>query len=358
MARTTQLKPEVVNAQIHALVSAGQYPNPQELHRALGGGGVVVLQGFIRKWFQDNGPALAANAKTLAAAKKPAAEGLQDQLKRFTKDALTELETARQEQEQVLADAKAAQEAALAQRSTELDDRAAALETREAALLGREQAQDQRELDQLELVTRLRAEADEARARAVDAEAQREIERQGQIEAERAAAAAREALAAAEANVAAQRQQLANLEERAQALIAEVRRLSGLDVEVRHARNDVEHSRRQVLDLMEQLKRATVTLDACRGDRDAAEERLATVQATLSDTRVELVTARAKLESADATERLLAADKAALQAALDAAGVEQQRSLNALSERVDKLIDVQRLDRQLRETPPTPRSKG
>jgi len=292
VGRKTELQTEDVFAAISAVLAGGKAPTTVRVRAQLGDrGSPIVLQRFIDDWYDKVGRNLqveGARGTPTPAPQPPPMAGLQDELRRLTEATMRDLDRAQ------------------AERVAALDTRAAGLDARETDLLAREQRQDERELQHQAWIEQLQADRDQARADQRIAEQVRDAHAA-------AAAAAELTVAEVQTTLAARDAQLAVVVERDRAQAAELRRLAGLEAEVRHSRGEVEHARKQSADLQAQLKEANSRLAAARSDRDDAEVRVAEVRASLADTRSRLVELQASSKATESqatqlAERLTTAD--------------------------------------------------
>lgn len=131
-----------VFAAIHRVLARGDVPTQAAVQKEVGRGSYPVIAGYIARWFEQNGPALASDNPSPGAAPL----SLRQQLEEVTRLAAQEINEAERKRAE-----------ALGIRETALDARAKGLDAREADLIEAERRQMERELAQVDLVETLKA---------------------------------------------------------------------------------------------------------------------------------------------------------------------------------------------------------
>ena len=157
MPKKTQLSETEAFTAIEAILLGGGYPTAARLRENLDGrGSPVVLQRFLASWYETNGPEIARKAEQ-AKHGQPTKQ-LKDELQRLTRDAISEIDKARADQE------------------AELTARQTAMDQREQTLLAKERQLANRESDHAAWIEDLRQrekrsaqQADEAASRLTEA---------------------------------------------------------------------------------------------------------------------------------------------------------------------------------------------
>lgn len=270
MGRQAEISEQEVFAAIEGLLAQGAYPTSARIREAVGHrGSPVLLQKLLASWYARFGAAFSKKVAALKSADQGI--GIRDTFATAAKEALATFDA---EQARRLAEFK--------RQEDELAQREARFAEREVALAG--------------WIEQLQATAEKAIADAQTAAIER---------------------TRLETELATLIRQQATMVERDRAQADELRRLAGLEVQSRHAREDLQRLRALVTEQLEQNKASQRQITTARLERDEAEQRATELRAELADTRVALSEAAARAKGEQAQVKLLAGQVEVLKSALE-----------------------------------------